>query len=67
MKSAFLASSAADPLVQLIFCGPLGILGPMLLILLCLWLGRGDRSPGWFKALLAGLLVLLLLLLFGYI
>ncbi|MBD5118236.1 MAG: hypothetical protein HDT37_03860 [Clostridiales bacterium] len=53
--------------MQLIAMGPLGILGPILVVLLCLWLGRGERSPGWTKVLLAGLLVLLLLIMFRYI
>lgn len=44
--------------------GPLGIFGPILLILLCLWLGRGGRSPWFVKAVLLALLVLLLLILF---
>ena len=52
----------------LIFAGgPLGIFGPILLILLCLWLGRGDRSPWFVKAVLIALLVLLVLIMFGYI
>ena len=52
----------------LIFAGgPLGIFGPILLILLCLWLGRGDRSPWYVKAVLIALLVLLVLIMFGYI
>lgn len=46
---------------------PLGILGPILLILLCLWLGRGDRSLKFVKAVLLALLVLLLLIMFGCI
>lgn len=44
--------------------GPLGIFGPILLVLLCLWLGRGGRSPWFVKAVLLALLVLLLLILF---
>lgn len=52
----------------LIFAGgPLGIFGPILLILLCLWLGRGDRSPCFVKAALIALLVLLVLIMLGYI
>ena len=50
--------------MQLIAMGPLGIFGPILVVLLCLWLGRGERSPSCTKALLAGLLVLLLLIMF---
>ena len=45
--------------------GPLGILGPILLLLLCLWLGRGTRSPWYVKAVLLALLVLLLVVMFG--
>ena len=56
-----------EQLMRLIAMGPLGIFGPILVLLLCLWLGRGERSPGWTKALLAGLLVLLLLIMFRYI
>ena len=47
--------------------GPLGIMGPILLILLCLFLGRGDRSPWYVKAILLALLLLLLLIMFGVI
>lgn len=54
-------------MIQLISTGPLGIFGPILVVLLCLWLGRGERSPGRTKVLLAGLLVLLLLIMFRYI
>ncbi|MBD5085233.1 MAG: hypothetical protein HDT33_09350 [Clostridiales bacterium] len=54
-------------MIQLISTGPLGIFGPILVVLLCLWLGREERSLGWTKALLAGLLVLLLLIMFRYI
>ena len=52
----------------LIFAGgPLGILGPILLILMGLWLARGDRSPWYVKAALLGLLTVLFLIMFGYI
>lgn len=44
--------------------GPLGIFGPILLVLLVLWLGRGDCSPRYVKAALLGLLAVLLLILF---
>ena len=47
--------------------GPLGIFGPILVVLVCLWLGRGDRSPWFVKAILIALLVLLLLIMLGYI
>lgn len=48
----------------LIFAGgPMGILGPMLLILAGLWMGRGGRSPWYVKVVLAVLLVLLVLIL----
>ena len=46
--------------------GPLGIMGPILLLLLCLALGRGDRSPWYVKAILLALL-LLLLIMFGVV
>lgn len=52
-------------LIKRIARGPLGILGPILLVLLCLWLGRGERSPWFVKALLLALLVLFLLIVFG--
>ena len=49
----------------LIFAGgPLGIFGPILLVLAGLWMGRGDRSPRCVKAVLLALLALLLLILF---
>ena len=47
--------------------GPLGIFGPIGLILLCLWLGRGSRSPWFVKVVLLALLALLLLILFGFV
>ena len=47
--------------------GPLGIFGPMLLILLCLWLGRGKRSPWYVKAALLAVLAVLVLILLGYL
>lgn len=47
--------------------GPLGIAGPILLILLVLWMARGDRSPWYVKAALLGLLTVLFLIMFGYI
>ncbi len=52
----------------LIFAGgPLGIFGPILLVLTGLWLARGDRSPWFVKAALLVLLAVLLLIMFGYL
>lgn len=52
----------------LIFAGgPLGLLGPILMILMGLWLGRGDCSPWYVKAVLLGLLAVLFLIMFGYV
>jgi len=45
----------------------LGILGPILLVLLGLWLARGGRSPGYIKTLLFAVLAVLLLVMFGYL
>lgn len=45
----------------------LGIFGPILLTVLGLWFGRGDRSPWYAKAALLGLLAVLLLAMFGYL
>ncbi len=45
--------------------GPMGIAGPILLILLVLWMARGDRSPWYVKAALLLPLALLLLIMFG--
>lgn len=47
--------------------GPLGIFGPILLLLLGLWLARGERSSWYVKAILIALLILLILILLGYI
>lgn len=47
--------------------GPMGIFGPILLVLLGLWLGRGDRSPWYVKVFLLVLLAVLLLVMFGYL
>ena len=47
--------------------GSLGIGGPILIILLGLWLVRGDRSPWYVKIGLLAALVLLLLILLGYL
>lgn len=45
--------------------GPMGIFGPILLVLLGLWMGRGKRSPWYVKAALLALLAVLLLIIFG--
>ena len=45
----------------------MGIFGPVLLILLGLWLGRGERSPWYVKAALLGLLLVLFLIMFRVI
>ncbi len=45
--------------------GPLGIFGPILLILLGLWFGRGNHSSWYVKAALLVLLAVLLLVMFG--
>jgi len=63
MRSALSIFTPLSPLLQ----GPLGIFGPILLILLCLWMARGNRSPWFAKAVLLALLVLLLLIMFCYI
>lgn len=44
--------------------GPLGIFLPILLVLLDLWMGRGERAPRYVKAALLVPLALLLLILF---
>ena len=59
------ARDALDPVQMLM--GPMGILGPVLLIFVGLWLGRGDRSPWYVKAVLLGLLAVLFLIMFGYV
>ena len=45
----------------------MGILGPILLVLLGLWMGRGERSPWYVKVILVVLLVLLGLIMLGVI
>lgn len=45
----------------------MGIFGPILLMLLGLWMGRDGRSPWYIKVILAALLVLLVLILLGFI
>ena len=52
---------------RLLFGSDLGIFGPVLLILLGLWLGRGERSPWYVKAVLLGLLLVLFLIMFRVI
>ena len=52
---------------RLLFRSDLGIFGPVLLILLGLWLGRGERSPWYVKAVLLGLLLVLFLIMFRVI
>ena len=52
---------------RLLFGSDLGIFGPVLLILLGLWLGRGERSPWYVKVSLLVLLAVLLLVMFGYL
>lgn len=56
-----------ERLIQLIASGPLGIMGPIVVVLVCLWLGRGNRSHWFVKAVLLALLGLLLLVMFGCI
>ncbi len=53
-------------LVRLVMMGPLGILGPVLLILAGL-ASRGDRSPWYVKAVLLVLLLVLFLIMFRII
>ena len=45
----------------------MGVLGPMLLILAGLWMGRGDRSPWYVKAALLAALAILLLIMLGWL
>ena len=52
---------------RLLFGSDVGIFGPVLLILLGLWLGRGERSPWYVKAVLLGLLLVLFLIMFRVI
>lgn len=49
----------------LLVSGPLGIVGPILVVLLCLWLARGERSPWYIKTALAAVLVILVLVMLG--
>ena len=52
---------------RLLFGSDLGIFVPVLLILLGRWLGRGERSPWYVKAVLLGLLLVLFLIMFRVI
>lgn len=52
---------------RVLFGTNLGIMGPVLLIALGLWLGRGDRSPWYVKLILFMLLAMLLLIMFGFL
>lgn len=45
----------------------MGVLGPMLLILAGLWMGRGDRSPWYVKTALLAALAILLLIMLGWL
>lgn len=58
MRAALSIFTPLAPLMR----GPLGIFGPILLILAGLWMARGDRSPRRVKAVLLALLALLLIL-----
>lgn len=65
MKTTFALSSTM--FYKILFGTNLGIFSPILLILLGLWLARGDRSTWYVKAALIGLLLLLFLIMFGII
>ena len=68
MQTAFLVSQYDDIRIkQILLGGPMGILGPMLIVLMCLWLSRGERSPRYIKVILIAVLVVLALVVFGYI
>ncbi len=45
----------------------MGILGPILLVLLGLWMGRDGRSPWYVKAALLAALAILLLIMLGWL
>ena len=47
--------------------GPLGIWGPIMMLLLCLWVGRGERSPWYVKVILVVLMIILVLVMLGLI
>ena len=47
--------------------GPMGIAGPILLILLVLWMARWERSPWYVKAALLLPLALLLLIMLRFL
>ena len=66
MKAPVLASPIWREWFLLLVSGPLGILGPILVLLLLLWLARGERSPWYVKAvLLAALAVLIFVMLWS--
>ena len=68
MQTVFVVSLYGDIRIeQILLGGPMGILGPMLIVLLCLWLGRGERSPWYVKAVFIALLAVLLLIVLGAI
>lgn len=69
MQTASLVSLASQyddiRIAQLLLGGSMGILGPMLIVLVCLWLGRGDRSPWYIKAGLVIVFVVLVIIMLG--
>ena len=66
MKAPLLASPIWREWFLLLVSGPLGIAGPILVLLLLLWLARGERSPWYVKAaLLAALAVLIFVMLWS--
>lgn len=66
MKAPVLASPIWREWFLLLVSGPLGIAGPILVLLLLLWLARGERSPWYVKAvLLAALAVLIFVMLWS--
>ena len=65
MKAPVLASPIWREWFLLLVSGPLGIAGPILVLLLLLWLARGERSPWYIKAVLAAMLLILVLVMLG--
>lgn len=65
MKVPVLASPIWREWFLLLVRGPLGILGPILVLLLLLWLTRGEHSPWYVKAALLVALVVLILIMLG--